>query len=80
MPCAMAGMSRWPKEVEMGVGKPLGRTWRIVEPVDGPEVGGPKWMVREAVNVKLPGELVEDVSRGLEGERWVTFGEVRRDG
>lgn len=64
----------------MGVGKPLGRTWRIVEPVGRPEVGGPKWMVRGEVNVKLPGELAEGVSRGLEGERWVTFGEVRREG
>lgn len=80
IPCEMASMSRWPKDAEMGVGKPLGRTCRIVEPMGRPEVGRPKWMVRGEVNVKLPGELVEGVSRGLNGERWVTFGEVRRDG
>lgn len=34
-------------------------------------------MVRADVNVKSPG--VECVSRGLGGERWVTFGELTRD-
>ena len=35
-------------------------------------------MVLEEVNVKSPG--LEGVSRALEGERWVTFGELTRDG
>jgi len=79
-PCAMAGMSRWPKDAETGVGNPLGRTWRIVEPVGRPEVAGPKWMVREELNVKSPGLLEDGVSRSLEGERWVTLGELRSEG
>ena len=67
-----------PRDTETGVGKPLGRTWRMVEPLGRPEVGGPKSMVRAAVKVKSPG--VEGVSRTFDGERWVTFGELTREG
>ena len=38
-----------------GVGRPLGRTWRMVDGDVRPEVAAPKLMVLEEVKVKSPG-------------------------
>ena len=78
IPCAIAGMPTCPRLSGNGVGKPLGRTWRMVEPW----IEGPKLMVRGDVNVKSPALLDggRAVSRALDKERWVMLGETKRDG